>query len=136
MVMMEKLQLTLNTGRTLAQGVGKEKGKISKDYFNSASICFMDPEDMNKAGIMNNTNVRVTSEYGSVIVKCKKNPRGSMVGQLFMPCGTWANVVCGDVTYHIGSPLYKGFPVEVEPAADEQVLQLKELLLKEYGRAE
>jgi formylmethanofuran dehydrogenase subunit D len=136
MVTMAKLQLTLITGRTLAQGVGKEKGKISKEYFDNAAICFMDKEDMNKAGITNGTNVKVTSDYGEVIVKCKKFPRGSMTGQLFMPCGLWANVVCGDKTFHIGAPGYKGFPVELETVSNEPILQVKELLLKEYGRAE
>ena len=136
MVTMAKLQLTLITGRTLAQGVGKEKGKISKEYFDNAAICFMDKVDMDKAGIPNGSNVKVTSDNGSVIVKCKKFPRGTMCGQLFMPVGLWANVVCGDKTYNIGSPAYKGFPVELEPASEEPILQVKELLLKEYGRTE
>jgi formylmethanofuran dehydrogenase subunit D len=32
-------------------------------------------------------------------------------------------------------PLYKGFPAEVEPAPNEPILKLEELLLKEYGRS-
>jgi formylmethanofuran dehydrogenase subunit D len=63
-----------------------------------------------------------------------KYPRGSMPGLVFMPCGSWANVVCGDDTYSMGMPLFKGFPVEVEPAPDQPVLSLRELMKKEYGR--
>jgi formylmethanofuran dehydrogenase subunit D len=131
----KKLRLTLITGRTIDQGVGKERGKASKEYFENAAVCFLDPYDMNKLGIKNGTNVKVTSKYGSVVVKCKKYPRGSMPGMLFMPCGLWANVICGDETYSMGMPLFKGFPVEVEPAPDKPVLSLKELLLEEFGRA-
>jgi formylmethanofuran dehydrogenase subunit D len=135
MAMMKKLQLTLITGRTIDQGVGKERGKASKEYFESAAVCFLDAQDIIKLGIRVGTNVKVTSKYGSVVVKSKKYPRGSMPGILFMPCGSWANMIVGDETCSIGAPRYKGFPVEVEPAEDTPILKLKELLLQEYGRA-
>ena len=47
----QKLRATLITGRTIDQGVGKEMGKGSKEYFESSSICFMDKADMIKLGI-------------------------------------------------------------------------------------
>ncbi len=130
----QKLQLTIITGRTIDQGVGKERGKSSEHYFEHAAVCFMDGHDMSELGVKDGTNVRVTSKYGSVVVKCKEFPRGSMPRVLFMPCGLWANAICGDETYGVGAPLFKGFPVEVEPAPDEPILRLKELLLKQYGR--
>jgi formylmethanofuran dehydrogenase subunit D len=89
---------------------------------------------MKKLGIKSRTNVQVTTRFGSVIVKAMKYPRGSMPGLVFMPCGSWANVVCGDDTYSMGMPLFKGFPVEVEPAPTQPVLSLRELMKKEYGR--
>ncbi|HEX7481869.1 MAG TPA: molybdopterin dinucleotide binding domain-containing protein [Candidatus Bathyarchaeia archaeon] len=130
----QKFRATLITGRTIDQGVGKEMGKGSKEYFDSASICFMDKEDMIKFGIKSRTNVQVTSKYGSVIVKALKYPWGNMPGLVFIPCGLWANAICGDETFGMGMPLFKGFPVEIELAPNEPVLTLDELLLKEYGR--
>jgi formylmethanofuran dehydrogenase subunit D len=129
-----KLNATLITGRTIDQGVGKEMGKGSKEYFESASVCFMDKTDMIKLGIKSGINVQVTSKFGAVIVKAIKVPRGAMPGLVFIPCGLWANAVCGDETYGMGMPLFKGFQVEVEPAPNEPVLTLDELLKKEYGR--
>ena len=38
----QKLSATLITGRTIDQGVGKEMGKGSKEYFDSSSVCFID----------------------------------------------------------------------------------------------
>jgi formylmethanofuran dehydrogenase subunit D len=114
----QKLRATLITGRTIDQGVGKEMGKGSVEYFESASICFMDKADMIKLGIKSGIKV----------------PRGAMPGLVFIPVGLWANAVCGDETYGMGMPLFKGFQVEVEPAPNEPVLTLDELLKKEYGR--
>lgn len=30
--------------RTIEQGVGKECGKASRDYFESVAVCYIDPE--------------------------------------------------------------------------------------------
>ncbi len=109
-------------------------GKGSKEYFDSAAICFLDKVDMIKLGIRNGANVQVTSKFGSVIVKARKFPRGSMPGMVFIPCGLWANAVCGDETFSMGMPMFKGFPVDVEPAPDQPVLTLDELLKKEFGK--
>ncbi len=131
---MEKLRVTLITGRTIDQGVGKEMGKGSQEYFDSASICFLDPIDIKKLGIKSGSNVKVTSKFGSVILKAKKFPRGVMPGMIFIPCGLWANAVCGDETYGMGMPMYKGFPVDIESASEKTVLTLDELLKEQYGR--
>jgi formylmethanofuran dehydrogenase subunit D len=132
--MAKKLQLTLITGRTIDQGAGKESGKGSQEYFDTAAICMLDKISLNKLGIKSGSNVQVTSKFGSVIVKAKEFPRGSHPGLAFMPCGLWANAVCGDVTYSMGMPLFKGFPVEVEPAPNKPILTLNELLKEEYGK--
>lgn len=130
----QKLSVILITGRTIDQGVGKEMGKGSKEYFDGSAICIIDEADMKKIGIKSRTNVKVTSKYGSVIVKAVKNPYGSNPGLVFIPCGLWANAICGDETFGMGMPLYKGFAVEVEPAPSQVVLSLDELLKEEYGR--
>jgi formylmethanofuran dehydrogenase subunit D len=130
----KKLKLTLITGRTIDQGAGKERGKGSQEYFDSAAICMLDKVDLNKLGIKHGSTVQVTSQYGSVIVKAKEYPRGAHPGIAFMPCGLWANAVCGDNTYSMGMPLFKGFPIEIEPAQEKTILTLDELLKQEYGK--
>jgi formylmethanofuran dehydrogenase subunit D len=130
----QKLRATLITGRTIEQGVGKELGKGSVEYYDSCAVCFFDKSDMIKLGIKNGSIVKVSSKYGSIIVKAQKYPWGTNPGMVFIPCGSWANAVCGDETFSMGMPLFKGFPVEVEPAPNEPVLTLNELLMKQFGR--
>ena len=130
----QKLHAILITGRTIDQGVGKEMGKSSQEYFDSSAICVIDESDMKKLGIKSKVNVKVTSKYGSVIVKAEKNPYGSNPGLVFIPCGLWANAITGDETFGMGMPLFKGFQVEVEAAPNQPVLTLNELLKEEYGR--
>ena len=130
----QKLRAILITGRTIEQGVGKELGKGSVEYYDSCAVCFFNKTDMIKLGIKNGSIVKVTSKYGSVIVKAQKYQWGVNPGMVFIPCGSWANAITGDETFSMGMPLFKGFPVEVEAAPNEPIMTLDELLMKQFGR--
>jgi len=128
-----KLKVTLLTGRTIEQGVAKERGKFSEEYMESVSVCYVDPEDLKKLGIKEKINVSVSTDYGSVVVKAVKSLRGPHSGVIFIPYGPWANVVVDPETHGIGMPSLKGIPAEVEPAPDKSVLSLGELLREQFG---
>jgi formylmethanofuran dehydrogenase subunit D len=133
-MLQQELQVTLLTGRTIEQGVGKERGKSSKEYFEAVSMCYMDAADMKKLGIKDNTNILVSTEYGSVVVKAVKYARAPQPGIIYIPYGPWANAISSDRTSSIGMPSFKGIPAEVEPAPDKPLLTMKELLKSEFGR--
>ncbi len=129
-----KLKVTLLTGRTIEQGVGKERGKFSKEYMESVSVCYMDPEDLKKLGIKEKTNVLVSTDYGSVVVKAVKSLRAPHLGVIFIPYGPWANAVVNPETHGVGMPSLKGIPAEVEPATDKPILSLEELLKEQFRK--
>ncbi len=133
-MMKQKLQVTLLTGRTIEQGVGKEAGKATEGYFESTTMVYMDICDMKKLGIKNKTNILVTTPNGSVVLKAIKSPRGAMPGLIYIPYGPWANSIVSNETTSIGMPSFKGTPAEVEPAPDKSVLTLKELLKSQFGK--
>jgi formylmethanofuran dehydrogenase subunit D len=132
--MPEKMKVTLLTGRTIEQGVGKEAGKGTKEYFESTTMCYMDEGDMKKLGLKSNMNVQVTTPNGSVVLRAVKYPRGAMPGLIYIPYGPWANSIVSSETTSIGMPSFKGTPAEVQPAPDKQVLALKELLKIQFGK--
>jgi formylmethanofuran dehydrogenase subunit D len=128
MVEKHKLNVMLVTGRTIEQGVGKERGKSSRDYVESVSVCYMDPEDMRRLGVKDGVNVQVSTSSGSVIVKAKKSLRAPHPGVVYIPYGPWANIVVDPETHGIGMPTLKGVPAIVEPAPDKPILSLEELI--------
>lgn len=129
-----KMRVTLLTGRTIEQGVGKEHGKSSKEYVESVSVCYMDPEDMKKLGVKDKTNIQVSTFFGSVVVKALKSLRAPHPGVIFIPYGPWANVVVDPETHGIGMPSFKGIPATVEPAPEKPVLGLEELLKLQFRK--
>lgn len=134
MVANTRLQVTLLTGRTIEQGVGKEKGKTSKEYEDSVSICYVDPEDLKTLGIKEKTNVLVSTKHGSVVVKALESLRGPHAGIIFIPYGPWANVIVDPETHGIGMPSFKGIAAEIESAPDEPLLSLEMLLKKQFRK--
>jgi len=130
------LHVVLVTGRTIEQGVGKERGKASAEYFESASACFMDPEDMKKLAIKENSNVCVSTSFGSVVLKALESASAPHKGIIFVPYGPWANVVVDPETSGVGMPSFKGIPAHVEASSDRPVLKLDELLRTQFRKGQ
>ena len=129
-----ELQVTLITGRTIDQGVGKERGKASEEYRDSVPICHIDLGDLKRLGIKEKSNVLVSTSFGSVVVKAVRSPRSPHPGVIFMPYGLWANAVIDPETNSIGMPSLKGIRAEVEPVQDRPVLSLSELLKEQFRK--
>ena len=131
---MPRLEVTLLTGRTIYQGVGKECGKLSDDYWRSVAICEIDPEDILLLGIRENDCVRVTTEFGSVVVRPVESLSAPHAGLVFIPYGPFANVLIGSKTHGTGMPSFKGIVAQVEPARGAKVERIPDLLMEYYGR--
>lgn len=129
-----KLTVTLITGRTIEQGVGKECGKNSREYFESVSVCYVDPEDLKRLGIDEKTNVLVSTDYGSVVLTAFKSLRAPHTGMIYIPYGPWASVVVDPETDSIGMPSLKGIPARIEPVSDRSVQSLSELLRGQFRK--
>jgi formylmethanofuran dehydrogenase subunit D len=125
------IQVNLISGRTIQQGVAIESGKEKPSYRNACGIIEIDPSDLKKLGAWRNTNVRVTSDYGTVVVKAVEATQGPHPGIAFIPMGPWANAVTSPNTYSTGMPTFKGVPVKVEVAVSEPVLLGIELVQKQ-----
>lgn len=121
----------LITGRTLNQGTSLEVGKTSRDYLENVAVIMMSEADMRALGVEEGKPVRVSTELGSVVVRCKKAKLDS--GVVFMPFGPWVSVVLGSDTQGTGMPSSKGVEVEIS-ATDEEVQTLPEILKLIEGR--
>ncbi|MHA2296954.1 MAG: molybdopterin dinucleotide binding domain-containing protein [Candidatus Hodarchaeales archaeon] len=130
--MTNEFNFILLTGRTWQQGATMEgPGKMSSSYQEAVATCEIDPDDMNGAGIEENSNVRITSEFNSIVIKARTSSSGPHRGQIFMPLGFWANILIGSETHGTGMPTYKGIPVKVEKS-DDPVLDIKQLLAEHF----
>ena len=121
------MRVLIITGRTINQGCHKERGKLSKEYAESASICEMSEEDMQKLGIKDGDRIKITTKYGSIVLAARRSKKIQQPGIVFIPYGPWANYVIDSSTEGTGMPLLKGLPAYIEPTAEE-VLSIKEMI--------
>jgi formylmethanofuran dehydrogenase subunit D len=125
---MPKLHVLVLTGRTIDQGRGKEMGKLSDVYLKDVTQCQIDPKDMKALGLRRNTNVKLTTKFGSVILRAVKSLRGPHPNMVFVSYGPWASMISDPETHGTGMPSLKGMTGELEPAPDEKVLTMQELV--------
>jgi formylmethanofuran dehydrogenase subunit D len=125
---MQRIKVTLISGRTIDQGVTKEYGKLSEAYRDNVAICEIDPSDLKELGVKEDSTVKVSTEHCAVVVKAKASKRAPHPRIVYMPYGLWANVVIGPETHGTGMPSYKGITAEVQPAPTENVASIQQLL--------
>jgi len=132
---MPSLRVLLLSGRTLRQGQGKEYGKLSEMYWKNVAICEIDPDDLKKLGVKENSSVKISTNYGSVVVRAVQSLRAPHAGRIFVPYGPWASIIVSPKTHGSGMPSFKGIEALIEPAASEEaVMTLQELLQTHYKK--
>lgn len=132
--LLDKLEFSLVTGRTVYQGVEKEKGKFTSGYQEHVAICEIDPDDMQRLNIKESSRIKVTTDFGDVVVRAVKSLRAPHTKIIFMPYGPWASVIMGAGTDGTGMPTLKGIPASLMSVSNEKILTVKELLEQFYRK--
>ncbi|TXT62833.1 MAG: Protein FwdD [Promethearchaeota archaeon] len=122
--------LILITGQQIDQGVALEAGKTKMRYVKAAGICKFDKEDFKKLACMVGTPVKVSTDFGEIIVYSTISEEGPHPGIIFIPAGPWANQLVNPDSQGMGTPTYKGIKAKVEVVESGKVLDTLTLLRK------
>lgn len=124
----KSLKVNLITGRSLVQGRLKEQGKLSEDYLNNVACCELNQDDLNALGITKGQNIKISTNFGSVVVKASLGTQVLEKGMVFMPYGPWAEFLVDPKTHSTGMPTYKGINATISPATKEKILTIEEIV--------
>ncbi|TDA25409.1 MAG: tRNA CCA-pyrophosphorylase [Archaeoglobi archaeon] len=118
------LVVELISGRTLDQGATVEE-KLSEEYSKAVNYIELSEEDFKSLGLKEGDRVKISTEFGSVVVFAKKGeiPKGLA----FIPMGPYANAVIDPATDGTGMPQFKGVMAKIEKT-EEKVKTVRELL--------
>jgi formylmethanofuran dehydrogenase subunit D len=103
-------------------------GKLSDVYLKDVTQCQIDPMDMKALKLRQNSNVKLTTKFGSVILRAVKSIRGPHPNMVFISYGPWASVISDPETHGSGMPSLKGMSGELEPAPKNKVLTIQEIV--------
>jgi len=109
----------MNAGRTTKQGQQINISKDSPEYLALVTTLIMHADDMKEAGITPGGTVRVRSDNGEGLFKCKEGKVPP--GMIFVPYGPPTCRLMGQDTDGTGMPTSKGWEVEIEPVASDSV---------------
>jgi formylmethanofuran dehydrogenase subunit D len=123
----EKIDVTLISGRTTLQGVGLEEGKTSQAYAKSVGYIELNTSDVEKLGLREGQLVKVSNENGSVVLEWKKTD-GLDAGIAFIPYSPWANQLFSYETESTGMPWFKGIPAIIQEETQKKMLSLQEIV--------
>lgn len=108
-------EMILITVRTVKQGESIDR-KSSEDYYNSISLCEIDPEDFAELSIKDNDNIQISHKGNGIVVHARKSKNSPHRGMIFLPLGPLANYLISGETMD-GMPSFKGIKVNVKPVS-------------------
>jgi formylmethanofuran dehydrogenase subunit D len=120
------MKFMLNTGRTILQGDLIDY-KVSLQYAEATSLCFMHPLDAMDLGVNGGDRVQVCSDTGVVVLRVEEWEQTER-GSIYVPLGMHANALIATETHATGMPDFKSVPVEVVPTL-EPCRTTRELIL-------
>ncbi|MHA1311278.1 MAG: molybdopterin dinucleotide binding domain-containing protein [Candidatus Helarchaeota archaeon] len=126
-----KIEIIVSIVRTFEEEISDFIGKNSEEYFNNAAICLLSEDDINELGIKEGTNVKISTKWGSVVLKALKTPY-ALKGIVFIPIGIWASQILSDEFKNDDHIKFKNFKGFIE-STDEKIKsyeEIKELFLK------
>jgi formylmethanofuran dehydrogenase subunit D len=105
-------------GRTSKQGVGISEGKFKEGYRSETRTLQVAPKDMQRLGIKDGDEVRLTSEWGQITVAVVAAKADELPpGLLFIAYGDLSSQLMGGDTHGSGMPTSKGIDVKLEVQA-------------------
>ena len=117
--------ITIITYRDVFQASVCEEDHTSEECRELSAVIVLDAGEMKHMGIHEGMNVRLTSRWGSVVVRAKASSREEQKGIGFMVNGPWSNALVSDDTPD-GIPGFKDIEAAIT-AVKDGVTTLKEL---------
>ena len=109
--------MILVAGRNSKQGTSLNAGKDSAEYLEVTGTVEMNADDMARLGLSEGDSVRLRTDVGEAVVKCKPRKVEDLPsGLLFMAYGPPSSRLMAGETQGTGMPNSKSFEVEVEKA--------------------
>ncbi len=116
------------TRRDVFQASVCEEDRFGDECLELSALVVLDDAEMKRMSIKDGANVRLTSKWGSVVVRARVSPRKEQKGLGFMVNGPWVNALVSDETSD-GIPAFKDIKARITISKDG-ITGIQELLLR------
>ncbi len=120
--------IRITTYRDIFQIEALERDRFGGEYRKLSACIMISRNDLGKMGLKTGDRVRVSNNYGSVVVEVKETKRDEPGGLAFMVNSPWSNALVSDDTGGNGIPAFKNINAKVSLVKDE-VTTLESLIV-------
>lgn len=122
-------EIKITTYRDIFQIEALERDRFGEEYRKLSACIVMSKNDMQKMGLKAGERVKVSNNYGSVVVEVKESKRDEPGGIAFMVNSPWSNALVSGDTGGKGIPEFKDISAKIS-LAKEEVTSLESLISK------
>ena len=123
-----EFEIKLTTYRDIFQVQELESDRFGQEYKKLSAAVFMSKDDMKKLGLRSADRVRLSNNYGSIVVEVRETKRDEPGGLAFMINSPWSNSLVSDDTGGKGIPEFKNITARIS-LSREDITPIEKLFL-------
>ncbi len=121
-----EFEIKITTYRDIFQIEALEYNRFGEEYKKLSAAITMSKNDLKKMGLKSGDRVRLTNNYGSIVVEVREPKRDEPGGTAFMVNSPWSNTLVSGDTGGKGIPEFKDVSARVS-LTKEEVTTLEKL---------
>jgi formylmethanofuran dehydrogenase subunit D len=114
-----EFEILITTYRDIFQVEALERDRFGEDYKKLSAVITMSKNDMQKMGFKAGDHVKLSNNYGSVVVEVKESKKNEPGGLAFMVNSPWSNSLISGETDGKGIPEFKHIIAKISLSKDE-----------------
>jgi formylmethanofuran dehydrogenase subunit D len=111
--------IRITTYRDIFQAEALERDRFGEEYKKLSAAIILSRNDMQKMGLKSGDRVKISNNYGSIVVEAKESKKDEPGGLAFMVNSPWSNSLVGDETQGKGIPDFKLITAKISLSKDE-----------------
>jgi len=112
-------EIKITTYRDIFQIEALEYDRFGAEYKNHSAAVVLGKDDLKKMSLKTGDRVRLTNNYGSIVVGVRESKRDEPAGVAFMVNSIWSNALVSDETGGTGIPEFKNISAKISLTRDE-----------------
>jgi formylmethanofuran dehydrogenase subunit D len=115
------------TYRDIFQAEALESDRIGDEYKKQSAVIVLSKGDLEKFGLKSQDRVKLSNNYGTIVVEVRESKRDEPGGIAFMVNSPWSNALVSDETSGRGIPEFKDIKARISLTKDE-ITSLEKLM--------
>jgi formylmethanofuran dehydrogenase subunit D len=114
-----EFEILITTYRDIFQVEALERDRFGEDYMKLSAVITMSKNDLQKMGFKSGDHVKLSNNYGSIVVEVKESKKNEPGGVAFMVNSPWSNSLISGETDGKGIPEFKHIIAKISLSKEE-----------------